>query len=89
MREWMYNSFILDSGVSWRQVVDFTLSPLSHRGKSHRWLGHRAGLDDIEKRKFLIEGFEFDPLGRPACSQSLYRISCDPIFGYKAGVVWR
>jgi hypothetical protein len=36
----------------------------------------RAGLDDVEKRKFLIiPGIELRPLGRPARSQSLYRLS--------------
>jgi hypothetical protein len=35
----------------------------------------RAGLDDVEKRKFLtLPGLELRPLGRPARSQSLYRL---------------
>jgi hypothetical protein len=35
----------------------------------------RAGLDDVEKRKFLtIPGLELGPLGRPARSQSPYRL---------------
>jgi hypothetical protein len=39
------------------------------------WVGHRAGLDDVEKRKFLtLPGLELRPLGRPARSQSLYRL---------------
>jgi hypothetical protein len=34
-----------------------------------------AGLDDVEKRKFLtLPGLELLPLGRPARSQSLYRL---------------
>jgi hypothetical protein len=38
-------------------------------------VGPKAGLDDVEKRKFLIvPGFELRPLGRPARSQSLYRL---------------
>jgi hypothetical protein len=37
------------------------------------WVGPRAGLDDVEKRKLLIlPGLELRPLGRPARSQSLY-----------------
>jgi hypothetical protein len=43
----------------------------------------RAGLDAIEKRKFLTPpGLEFQPLGRPALSQSLYglRYPCYCIF---------
>jgi hypothetical protein len=35
----------------------------------------RAGLDDVEKRKFLtLPALELLPLGRPARSQSLYRL---------------
>jgi hypothetical protein len=35
----------------------------------------RAGLDDVEKSKFLtLPGLELRPLGRPARSQSLYRL---------------
>jgi hypothetical protein len=34
----------------------------------------RAGMDDVEKRKFLtLPGLELRPLGRSARSQSLYR----------------
>jgi hypothetical protein len=35
----------------------------------------RVGLDDVEKRKFLTPpGLEFRHFGRPARSQSLYRL---------------
>jgi hypothetical protein len=38
------------------------------------WVGLRAGLDNVEKRKFLkLPGLELRPLRRPAHSQSLYR----------------
>jgi hypothetical protein len=38
-------------------------------------VGPRAGLDDVEKRKFFtLLGLELRPLGRPARSQSLYRL---------------
>jgi hypothetical protein len=38
-------------------------------------VGPRAGPDDVEKRKFLtMPGLELRPLGRPARSQSLYRL---------------
>jgi hypothetical protein len=31
------------------------------------WVGFRAGLDNLEKRKFLtLPGLELQPLGRPA-----------------------
>jgi hypothetical protein len=40
------------------------------------WVGPRAGLDDVEKRKFLtLPGLELRLFGRPARSQSLYRLS--------------
>jgi hypothetical protein len=36
------------------------------------WLDPRAGLDNVEKRKFLtLSGLELRPLGRPASTQSL------------------
>jgi hypothetical protein len=39
------------------------------------WVDPGAGLEDVEKRKFLIlPGLELRPLGRPARSQSLYRL---------------
>jgi hypothetical protein len=38
-------------------------------------MGHRTGLDDLKRTKFLIlSGLELRPLGRPARSQSLYRM---------------
>jgi hypothetical protein len=38
-------------------------------------VGPRTGLDDVEKRRFLPPpGLELRPLGRPARSQSLYRL---------------
>jgi hypothetical protein len=50
------------------------------RGKSPRypleggWMGHRAGLDDVEKKFLTLLGLELRLLGRPARSQSLYRL---------------
>jgi hypothetical protein len=39
------------------------------------WVGPGAGRDDVEKKKFLsLSGLELRPLGRPARSQSLYRL---------------
>jgi hypothetical protein len=39
------------------------------------WVDPRAGVNDLEKRKFLtLPGLELRPLGRPARSQSLYRL---------------
>jgi hypothetical protein len=40
-----------------------------------RWVNPTAGLDDVEKKKFLtVPGLELRPLGRPARIQSLYRL---------------
>jgi hypothetical protein len=62
-------------------VLSFSLLPLYFREKDPGihliggWVDPRAGLDDLEKRKFLtLEGLELRPLGRPARSQSLYRL---------------
>jgi hypothetical protein len=39
------------------------------------WVGTRAGLDDVEERKFLtLPRLELRHLGRPVRSQSLYRL---------------
>jgi hypothetical protein len=41
-------------------------------------MGPRAGLSDVENRKFLtLLGLELRPFGRPALTQSLYRL-CYP-----------
>jgi hypothetical protein len=40
-----------------------------------RWVGPRAGVDDVEKKKLLtLPGLELRNLGHPARSQSLYRL---------------
>jgi hypothetical protein len=64
-------------------VVSFTPWWLYSQGESPRypldrrlWVSPRAGLDDVEKRKFLIlPVLELRPLGCPARSQSQYRLS--------------
>jgi hypothetical protein len=39
------------------------------------WVDSRAGLDDVEKRKFLtLLGLDLQPFGRPARNQSLSRL---------------
>jgi hypothetical protein len=39
------------------------------------WMGSRTDMDNVERRKILpIAGLELQPLGRPARSQSLYRL---------------
>jgi hypothetical protein len=40
-------------------------------------VGHRTGMDDVERRKLLpLLGLELRPLGSPARSQLLYRLRC-------------
>jgi hypothetical protein len=42
------------------------------------WVDPRAGLDNVEKRKFFTLpglGLELQLIGHPACSQSLYRLT--------------
>jgi hypothetical protein len=76
MEEWMYRSHFLDLGTSWRWVVSFTPWTLYPRYPLlRRLVDPRAGLDEVEKRKFLtLKELELRPLGRPARSQSLYRL---------------
>jgi hypothetical protein len=49
------------------------------RGPRTHWIGGwvdpRAGLDDVEKRRFLtLPGLELRHLGHPTCTQSLSRL---------------
>jgi hypothetical protein len=87
---WCIDPHFLDLSTSWRWMVSFTPLPLypSERAPGTHWIGGwvgpRAGLDYVEKRKFLtLPGLELRPLSRPARSQSLYRLrypgSCKPI----------
>jgi hypothetical protein len=51
------------------------------RGPGNHWIGGwvdlRFGLDDVEKRKLLtLPELELRFLGRPARTQSLYRLRC-------------
>jgi hypothetical protein len=51
------------------------------------WVGPRAGLEDVEKRKFLtVPGLELLLLGGPARSQSLYRLPYPGFFSFCAVV---
>jgi hypothetical protein len=46
---------ILDLGTIWRWVMSFTSQPLyPDTHWTGGWVGPRTGLDDVEKRKFLI-----------------------------------
>jgi hypothetical protein len=66
-----------DLGTSWRWAVSFTLRPLySCIHWIGGWVGSGDTLDDVKKRTFLLlPGLELRPLGRPARSQPLYRLS--------------
>jgi hypothetical protein len=73
--------YFLDLGTSWRWMVIFTSLPLYLQVNTPgtHWIGGcvdpRASLDGLESRKFLPpSGLELRPLGRPARSQSLYRL---------------
>jgi hypothetical protein len=75
------DTHFLDLGISWRWVVSLTpqLRYPGERTPGILWIGGwvdpRPGLDDVEKRKFLtLPGLEFLSFGRPASSQSLYRL---------------
>jgi hypothetical protein len=54
------------------------LSPMERAPDTHwigDWVDTRAGLEGVEKRTFLtLPGLELRSLGRPARSQSLYRL---------------
>jgi hypothetical protein len=74
-------------------VVSFTprLFTPGERAPGTHWIGDwvdpRAGLDDVEKRKFLIlPGLELRPLGRPVRSQSLYRLRYPGSYLYQSTI---
>jgi hypothetical protein len=62
------------AGGEWLASRHGRLTPSTHWIGG--WVDPRAGLDDLEKRKFLTQpGLELRPLSRPVHSQSLYRLS--------------
>jgi hypothetical protein len=77
MGEWMCRSTLFSTSA----LVggEWSASRPGERASGTHWVGGwvdpRAGLDDVEKRKFLtLPGLELRPLGHAACSQSLYRL---------------
>jgi hypothetical protein len=78
----MYRStFFLTSalaGGEWSASRPVRFTPGERAPGTHwigGWLDPRAGLDDMEKRKFLtLQGLELRPLGCPVRSQWLYRL---------------
>jgi hypothetical protein len=67
------------AGGEWSASRPGLFTPKSRASGTHwigGWVDPRAGVDDLEKRKFwTLQGLELRPLGRPARSQSLYRLS--------------
>jgi hypothetical protein len=64
------------AGDEWSASRPGCFTPRERAPGTH-WIGGRvgprAGLDDVEEIKFLtLPGLELWPLGRPACSQSIY-----------------
>jgi hypothetical protein len=56
------------AGGEWSSSIPGRFTPGTHWIGG--WVDLRAGVDDVEKRKFLILlGLEFRPIGRPARSQ--------------------
>jgi hypothetical protein len=65
------------TGVQWSASHPGRLT--AERAPGTHWIGGwvdtRAGLDDVEKRKFLtLPELELRPLGHPSRSQPLYRL---------------
>jgi hypothetical protein len=72
---------ILDLDTSWRWVVSLTLRsryPQERASGTHLigcWVSPRTSVDDVERRKILsLPRLKLRPLGRPARSQSLFRL---------------
>jgi hypothetical protein len=67
------------AGGEWSASLPGRFTPGERAPGTHwigDWVGSRAVLDDVERKKFLIlPGLELRPLGRPARSRSLYRLS--------------
>jgi hypothetical protein len=79
MGEWMYRFTFLTLalvGGEWSASLQGRFTPKERAPNTHwigGWVGPSAGLDDVEKKIFLIIlGFELRPLGCLARSQSLY-----------------
>jgi hypothetical protein len=57
------------AGGEWSASLPGRFTPGERAPGTHwigGWVGPRAGLDDVEKRKFLtLPGLELRPLGRP------------------------
>jgi hypothetical protein len=79
MRKWRYRSTFLDLGTNWRWMVSVMPRLLCPREKALVPLNRRVGWAPepvwMMQREFLtLPGLEHQPIGRPACSQSLYQL---------------
>jgi hypothetical protein len=77
MGEWMYiDPYFLASalfGGEWLDSRPGRFTPGTHLIED--WVGPRAGLDDVEKRKFFtLPELQLRPLSHPARNQSLHRL---------------
>jgi hypothetical protein len=80
----MYRSRFIDLGTRWRWASSTGHFTPRERALGTHWMGWRAGLDDMEKWKFLnVPGLELRPLGRPVRNQSRYRGSYWPSSLYR------
>jgi hypothetical protein len=62
------------AGGEWSASCPCYFNP-GERAPGTHWMGPRAGLDNMEKRKSLtLPELELQPLGSPVRSQSLYRL---------------
>jgi hypothetical protein len=76
MGEWMYRAVFLTAALF---GGEWSASRIGRFTPGSRWIGGwmdpRAGLDHVEKRKFLtLMGLELQHFDRPARSQSLSRL---------------
>jgi hypothetical protein len=73
----VFLTLVLDGG-EWSASRPGRFTPREKTAGTHwmrGWVDPRAGLHDVEKRKFLtLPGLELRRLGYPARSQSLYRL---------------
>jgi hypothetical protein len=57
----------------WSASCPGRLAPGTHCTRG--WVSNRTGVYDVKRKFFILPGLELRPLGRPACSQLLYRLS--------------
>jgi hypothetical protein len=84
MREWRYSCTILDVDTRWRWAVSFTPWPLYPMGIGHGthwiggWVGPRAGLDSMKKKKYLASAGSRNPAVQPVARRCTASAIPDP-----------